>query len=191
MKYLLLVVLLGITACGELTPCERADTHPQGLCVIMHEDFEINDFILARMLFELELLTNETYEKKVNIANLFRKHEAYLEYVKYIDSSVDILGYQIDEQIKSMVGSCWLHYWVPAHEALHFYAQYHLKVSNKINATHQVEYSYVKWAEVNNIPKDETIEWKLAKKIANYCGISYKFLPEIIQVDDALGEEIP
>ena len=149
---------------GELTPCERATHNPQGLCVIMHDDFEVNDFILARMLFELELQVNEVHpDNKINIANLFRKHEASLEYVKYIDAGVNVLGIHIDGLMKSMVGSCWLHYWVPAHEAIHFWAQFHLGVERKINATHTVEFGFIQWAEAEGVSVVEVVEWQMAK----------------------------
>ena len=131
-------------------------------------------------------------EKKIYIFEKPKfKHIESIRYRTYEgnDRTVDVLGIHIDGDMKSMVGSCWLHYWVPAHEALHFYAQYHLGVSRKINATHQVEYAYLKWADEEDMPKDVTIEWKLAEFITRYCGIPYKFLPEIMQVDDALGSE--
>lgn len=192
MKRLVTLFFLIFASCGgELTPCERADTNPQGLCVIMHEDFEVNDFILARILYDLELDMNDAYpDDKVNIADLFRKHEASLEYVKYIDRDASILGTHTDGLMKSLVGGCWLHYWVPAHEAIHFWAQYHLGVPRITNATHQVVRGYIKWAEAENMSKIDTVEWQIAKTVANYCGVPYRFLPEddFMQVDDALGE---
>lgn len=179
-KKLILILSLFIAGCGE--PCD-ADAY--NLCVINREGpndegYDVNYELLKWTIFLVDSEWDESYpDNPVNLQKLFLATESTLEYVDQISNTLYIRGIYQAKNMKVQGGSCYLHYQIAAHEILHLIADQHEKVEHIVNATHQVPRIYVKWAEKNNLPIEETVEWKMASHTANTCGTPFKFVEAI------------